>query len=72
MALAIQYDLFEPTDDISLLKKEIEALELSQQAVRRGLFARHNQLAELVMSQHKQIEELNKRLNQFVGQKNEK
>lgn len=44
MALQIQYDFFEETDDVSMLKKEQNALALHVDKVRKGLFARHNTL----------------------------
>lgn len=43
----IQFDLFDELTDIEILKKEIEDLRIKNDNVRKGLFARHNELAKL-------------------------
>lgn len=58
MALPIQYDLFESNDEISLLRKEIEALREQNANVRKGLFARHAELAKLWLKQQDEIDQL--------------
>jgi hypothetical protein len=42
--MEIQQSLFESNDDISLLRREIQALTEQLANLRRGLFARHGQL----------------------------
>lgn len=58
MALAIQYDLFESNDEVSLLKKEIELMNSSLNNTRRGLFARHSAMAKQIMDMQEEIERL--------------
>ncbi len=64
MALPIQFDLFEPYDEISLLRKEIDVLREQSANVRKGLFARHNELAKLWLKQQDEIEDLKRSLKQ--------
>lgn len=49
MAVSMQYDMFEKVDDLSEVKKQIEATQKECGNVRRGLFARHNELANMVL-----------------------
>jgi septation ring formation regulator EzrA len=44
--MLIQLDLFEQDENI-LMRKEIQKVRESNDKVRRGLFARHNELAKL-------------------------
>jgi hypothetical protein len=45
MALHVQLDLFDdPTDENIYLKRQMDALVLAQDKLRKGLFARHNEL----------------------------
>ncbi len=62
MALAIQYDMFEPNDELSLTKKEIALIKEQQNNLRRGLFARHNELMKLYVKQQEEIDELKAKL----------
>ncbi len=56
--LAIQYDLFEENSEFCLLKKEFEEVRKSSDSVRRGLFAKHNELMKIVLKQQEEIESL--------------
>lgn len=58
MSVAIQCDLFEEFDEITLLRKEIEIIKKQTANVRRGLFARHNEIAKTVISLQDEIEKL--------------
>lgn len=60
MNAPVQLDLFEKIDDLTLLKKEIEEIRIRGDNVRRGLFARHNDLAKLFIEQQEQIDSLKK------------
>jgi len=62
MALAIQYDLFEPNDELSLTKKEIALIKEQQNNLRKGLFVRHNELMKLYLKQQEEIDELKAKL----------
>lgn len=41
---AIQLEMFEDNDDVSMLKRENKLLRVSMDNLRKGLFARHNDL----------------------------
>jgi len=60
MAVAIQLEFFEKTDEMTLIQKELAAMQESNANVRRGLFARLDAMGKLVMDQQKEIEELKK------------
>lgn len=69
MALQIQYDFFEPNDEVSILHKEFDALQEQVERVRKGLFARHNkldsainELLRLYIQQQEEIAQLRKEL----------
>lgn len=52
----IQYDLFDPRPtEMSTLKMEMESLKASQDNVRKGLFARHNEMMKLIMQLDKEL-----------------
>lgn len=58
----VQLDLFEPNTEESFLKKEIEQLFSAQNNLRKGIFSRHNQLANLLVKQQEEIEALQRQL----------
>lgn len=58
MQANVQYELFEANDDMSILQKEIVELRLQQNNVRRGIFARHDELAKLYVTQQNEIDRL--------------
>lgn len=43
----IQLDLFNELSEIEIVKKELEDVRTRSENVRRGLFARHNELAKM-------------------------
>jgi hypothetical protein len=53
----MQFDLFEK-DDVKLLYSEFLKVKTSSDNVRRGIFARHNELAKLYVAQQERIERL--------------
>jgi hypothetical protein len=53
-----QLDLFEPYDEFDSLKQEIKELRKSQDNVRKGLFARHNQLSKLYIELKEENEKI--------------
>lgn len=57
MSNIIQYDLFEekPTE-VDELRIELAAVRLSSDKVRKGLFARNNELAKLYCDLHNRLE----------------
>lgn len=57
---AIQLEFFEEVNELTLLHKEIEAMQESNANVRRGVFARVSALAEIVVKQQEQIDALTK------------
>ena len=56
--LAIQYDLFEEKTELNMLRKEVEAVKRKDDNVRRGLFARYNDLTKTVLRMQEEIAEL--------------
>lgn len=64
MAYAIQLELFESNDELSLTKKELDLVKKELNNVRRGLFARFNSLSQEFSDkfnkQQDEIEELRK------------
>lgn len=61
-----QLDFFEPQTEEYFLRKEMEALSNAQNNLRKGLFARYNDLASkhgsLLMKQQEEIEALKRQL----------
>ncbi len=45
----IQLDFFEPKDDLELLKDELQLVKESTNKVRKGIFARHNEIAKMLL-----------------------
>ena len=43
----IQLDFFQPLSEIDILKEEIRQCRVSNDKVRKGMFARHNELAKM-------------------------
>jgi hypothetical protein len=69
MAYAIQLDLFESNDPVTLLQKDFRLLDKKCQNIQRGLFARYATLEEsieilrdLCYSQKNEIEMLKEKL----------
>jgi hypothetical protein len=57
--LNLQYDLFDETpDEMDILKEEIKTIKDSNEKVRKGLFARYNELVKLYIEQKTEIENL--------------
>lgn len=52
MQSCVQYDLFENMNDpLFCLNKELEQIRQASSNVRKGIFARHNELAKLYLEQ---------------------
>ena len=58
----IQLDFFEPNDEISLMHKEIMAIDERTRNVQKGLFARHGELVKIVLKQQDEIDRLREML----------
>jgi len=56
--MEVQLDLFEEYDEVSLLKKEISALEETMHNVRKGLFKRHNELVKEIIKLTEEIDRM--------------
>ena len=56
--VAVQLDLFRETTSDDILKAEIDELKERQENMRRGLFARHNDVVKLVFSLQEQVSSL--------------
>jgi len=61
-----QLDLFEPQTEDFFLRKEMEALSTAQNNLRKGIFARYNDLASkhgaMLLKQQEEIEALKRQL----------
>lgn len=55
--MEFQLDLIKQSE-IELLREELQKVKEAAENVRRGLFARHNELAKLYLEQQKEIQEL--------------
>jgi len=57
MSLKIQYDLFKDEKEVEMdeLKKEVLECRKSNDKVRKGLFARHNELAKMYLEIHNRM-----------------
>jgi len=53
---AQQLSLLDENDELSLLKREVDEMRRSYEASRKGLFARHNELARLYLELKEQVE----------------
>lgn len=60
--MTVQLELFTDNTPTEIQKSEIEILRDQLGNVRRGLFARHNELAKFYMQQQIEIEELKKQI----------
>jgi len=58
--MAIQLDLFRELSEVDILRKELEEVRSRNENVRKGIFARHNELAKLYIELSEKIEKLNK------------
>lgn len=56
--IQIQYDLFEERTELNILRKEIEAVKRKDDNVRRGLFARYNDMAKTILNLQEEVAEL--------------
>lgn len=63
MSNILQYDLFEAfPSEVEELKAELKAVRESSDKVRKGLFARHNELAKLYLDAHQRLEILERNI----------
>lgn len=62
MAVQVQFDLFKETTDVDIMKAEMESLKESLGNVRRGIFARHNEMAKLILAQQEELDFLKVKL----------
>lgn len=62
MAVQVQFDLFKETTDVDIMKAEVESLKESLGNVRRGIFARHNEMAKLILAQQEELDFLKVKL----------
>lgn len=53
-----QLDLFDNPTEAEELRREIQELRKRNDSLRKGLFARHNELFRLYLDQQKEIENL--------------
>lgn len=60
---AIQLDMFERNDELSMLKRENKMLRESMDALRKGLFARHNALDKRWIDTNNRLEFLERNLS---------
>lgn len=56
--MAVQLDLFEELSDVDILRKELADVKQRSENVRRGIFARHNELAKLFVELKDEVDKL--------------
>lgn len=66
--MAIQFDLFEEISDIDILKKDLAEVKERNENVRKGLFARHNELAKLYIQLKDELDLLKKNAKPSIFQ----
>lgn len=64
----MQLSLLDPNTEIDLLKLEIEKVKQSSENVRKGLFARHNELAKMYIEAKQEIEYLKGMMERSAAQ----
>ena len=55
--MSIQLDIFEDVN-VTTLKEEMKKVRETSENVRKGLFARHNELAKMFLAQQQEIDYL--------------
>jgi hypothetical protein len=63
--VAVQLDLFREMTSDDILKAEIDELKERQENMRRGLFARHNDMVKLVFSLQNEVEGLQGKIKEM-------
>lgn len=58
--MAIQLDLFRELSEVDILRQELEEVRSRNENVRKGIFARHNELAKLYLELSEKVEKLTK------------
>jgi hypothetical protein len=76
LMINFQLDLFNPTDEVEILRKELIAVKESSDKVRKGMFARHNELAKMYLEMKDRVDVLENficknKTNHSLGQKSE-
>ena len=56
--MAVQLELFEEFSETDLLRKELADVKQRGENVRRGIFARHNELAKLFIELKDEVDKL--------------
>jgi len=56
--MAIQLDLFQELSEIEILRQELADVRARNENVRKGIFARHNELAKLYVQLSEKVETL--------------
>jgi len=58
--MAIQLDLFQELSEIEILRQELADVRARNENVRKGIFARHNELAKLYVELSEKLDKLTK------------
>lgn len=61
--MSYQLDLFEKDTDEKILRNDIDAIKKELGNVRRGIFARHNELSKMFLELKAEIEKLKESIN---------
>ena len=56
--MALQLELFQEYTELDILKKELAEVRLRNENVRKGIFARHNELAKLFIELSEKVDKL--------------
>lgn len=60
----IQLDFFEPHNELDLVRSDIKSIKESSNKVRKSMFARHNELAKLLIDINERLEILERNICQ--------
>lgn len=55
--MTVQLDIFEPSE-FELIKQEMKKVKETSENVRKGIFARHNELAKMFLEQKQKVDYL--------------
>lgn len=68
--MPLQYDLFEEYDEHAGIKSDMADMKDSLRRTQKRFFAENKELMTIILSQNKEIEAINKRLNNLLVDRN--
>jgi len=68
-SVAIQYDMFQEFDENAGIKSDMADIKDSLRRTQKRFFAENSEMIKIILAQNKEIEGLNKRLNNLLMEK---